>query len=109
MGQTAGVMGAMSLAVEPVHTIPLNAVTTGTLLYLGIFGSALTFTLYFWMLSHMPATRLSLMTYIIPVGAVLVGTLFLDEPFTPRILTGSVLVLAGVALAVQLGRRPAKK
>ncbi len=109
MGLTAGVMGAVSLAAEPVRAIPVNATTVGTLIYLGIFGSALTFTLYFWMLSHMPATRLSLMTYIIPVVAVLVGTVFLDEPFTPRILAGSVLVLAGVALAVQLGGQPAKK
>jgi len=109
MGLTAGVMGAVSIAAEPVSAIPVNATTVGTLIYLGIFGSALTFTLYFWMLSHMPATRLSLMTYIIPVVAVLVGTLFLDEPFTPRILAGSLLVLAGVAVAVQFGRQPAKK
>ncbi len=109
MGLTAGVMGAVSIAAEPVSAIPVNATTVGTLIYLGIFGSALTFTLYFWMLSHMPATRLSLMTYIIPVVAVLVGTVFLDEPFPLRILAGSVLVLAGVALAVQFGRQPAKK
>ncbi len=108
MGLTAGVMGALSLAVEPAHTIPLNAATTGALLYLGLFGSALTFTLYFWMLSHMPATRLSLMTYIIPVVAVLVGTLVLHEPFTSRLLAGSVLVLVGVAVALRFGGQPSQ-
>jgi len=108
MGLTAGVMGALSLAVEPVRTMPVNLTTIGVLVYLGVFGSARTFTLYFWMLSHMPATRLSLMTYIIPVMAVLVGTFFLHEPFTLRTLAGSALVLAGVALAMQAGRRPTK-
>jgi drug/metabolite transporter (DMT)-like permease len=104
MGLTAGVMGALSLAVEPAHSVPVNATTLGVLAYLGLFGSALTFTLYFWMLSHMPATRLALMTYVVPVVAVLVGTVFLDEVFTARILAGSALVLTGVALAMQFGR-----
>lgn len=108
MGITAGVMGAVSLAAEPVRAIPVNTATVGTLIYLGVFGSALTFTLYFWMLSHMPATRLSLMTYIIPVVAVLVGTVFLDESVTGRTLSGSALVLVGVALAMQRGGRSSK-
>ena len=53
----------------------------------------------------MPVTRLSLMTYIIPVVAVVGGTIFLDEHFTTRTLAGSVLVLIGVALAAKRQRK----
>jgi drug/metabolite transporter (DMT)-like permease len=76
------------------------------LLYLALRGSALTFTLYFWLLEHQAATALSLITYAIPVIAVGVGVVFLDEPLTARLVGGAALVLAGVAVAV--GRpRPA--
>jgi drug/metabolite transporter (DMT)-like permease len=105
MGITAGVMGGISLASEPVRAIPVNLQSVSSVLYLGVFGSAVTFTLYFWMLSHMPATRLSLITYVIPVVATALGVFLMDEPFTGRTLSGSALVLGGVALALQAGRR----
>ncbi len=105
MGLTAGFMGALSLAVEPGPPAWMNRVSLGALVYLGILGSAVTFTLYFWMLAHMPVTRLSLMTYIIPVVAVVGGTIFLDEQVPTRTLAGSVLVLIGVALAAKRQRK----
>jgi drug/metabolite transporter (DMT)-like permease len=43
---------------------------------------------------------LALIAYVIPVEAVLIGTLR-GEPFTLKILAGSLLVVVGVALAVQ--------
>jgi drug/metabolite transporter (DMT)-like permease len=79
----------------------------GSVVYLALFGSALAFVVYFWLLDKLPATRLSLITYAVPVVAVAVGTLALDEPLTGRIVAGAVLVIAGVALA---GRaRPAPR
>jgi drug/metabolite transporter (DMT)-like permease len=104
MGLSAGVMGLVTLTVESGRVIPVSIASVGSLLYLGLFGSAVTFTLYFWMLSHMPATRLSLMTYIIPVVAVVVGTTLLNEPFTARTLAGSALVLIGISIAMRRGR-----
>ncbi|HEV2844272.1 MAG TPA: EamA family transporter, partial [Thermoanaerobaculia bacterium] len=71
------------------------------LLYLAIIGSALPFTIYFWLLKHQSATGMSMINYATPVIAVAVGTTFLDEPFTLRILAGVALVLIGVAVAVR--------
>jgi drug/metabolite transporter (DMT)-like permease len=105
MAATAGVMGGLAVAVERQHTITLDAVSIGALLYLAVFGTAVTFFLYFWLLARLPATRLSLITYGVPVVAVLVGTIFLSEPFTPRMLLGTLMVLCGVALYIGLGRR----
>ena len=45
------------------------------------------------------AKRLALVSYVIPVEAVVLGT-FAGEPLTARIVLGTVLVVAGVALAV---------
>lgn len=104
MGLTAAVMGVLAFGLERSREISLDPVSVGALLYLSICGSAITFTVYFWLLSHLPATRLSLIAYAIPVVAVMVGTVFLDEPLTRRTLSGSALVVAGVAIAG--GRRP---
>ena len=69
--------------------------------YLSLFGSALTFTLYFWLLARRSALFSSLISYTVPVVAVAVGWLFLDEPVTGRVLAGGALVLAGVGLVVR--------
>ena len=104
MAMTAGMMGALAVAVEKGRGIDLGPASTAALLYLSICGTAVTFFLYFWLLDRLPATRLSLITYGVPIVAVTVGTLLLDEPFTFRMLLGSLLVLGGVVLAVRYGR-----
>ncbi len=103
MAMTAGIMGALAALVERGRGISLDAASTAALLYLAICGTAVTFLLYFWLLDRLPATRLSLITYGVPIVAVTVGTLWMEEPFTPRMFVGSLLVLAGVGLAVRFG------
>lgn len=100
MGMAGAIVGAAALALERDREVRFDGVSVGALLYLAILGSAFTFTVYYWLMSHVPATRLSLITYAIPVVAVVVGAVFLDEPLTDRILAGAALVVLGVALAV---------
>jgi drug/metabolite transporter (DMT)-like permease len=85
-------------ADRPIH---LSVRPVLAVLYLAVVGSAVAFTLYYWLLRRLPATSLSLINYATPVVAVLVGSLFLGEPFTIRVLIGSALVVAGVAIAVR--------
>jgi len=77
-----------------------NPKTVAALAYLAIAGSAITFSLYFWLLSHLPAKQLALIAYVIPIIAVGIG-LLRGEPLTLRTLAGSGCVVAGVVLAVQ--------
>ena len=106
MGITGVVMGGVAAATERGRPIVWNEASVGALLYLALFGSAVTFSLYYWLLSHVRATRLSLVAYTIPVVAVGVGILFMGEALSGRVLAGSALVLAGVAMAVHSPRRP---
>jgi len=103
MAMTAVIMGGVAALVEKGRGIALDVASTAALLYLAVCGTAVTFFLYFWLLNRLPATRLSLITYGVPIVAVTVGTLFLDEPFTLRMFSGALLVLAGVGLAVRYG------
>ncbi len=108
MGMAAGLMGALAFAIERDTPPVFDAVSVGALLYLAVLGSAVTFTLYFWLLTHVDATKMSLIAYTAPVVAVSVGALVFDEPLTWRILCGSALVIGGVALAMHRRRvRPA--
>ena len=104
MAMTAMAMGALAAWAEKGRGIALDTASAAALVYLAVCGTAVTFFLYFWLLDRLPATRLSLITYGVPIVAVTVGTLFLDEPFTARMFMGSLLVLAGVAIAVRFGK-----
>jgi drug/metabolite transporter (DMT)-like permease len=95
-------LGIVALVFErgrPLHFTPL---TVGSIAYLAFVGTALAFTVYFWLLAHYSATKLSLITYGTPVVAVIVGMLVMGEAITPRVLAGAAIVISGVALA---GRR----
>ncbi len=100
MAISAVVMGSVALVVERGREVRFDAVSVSALLYLALFGSALTFSLYYWLMRHITATRLSLIAYSTPVIAVAVGAVFMHEPVTVRTFAGSALVVAGVALAV---------
>jgi len=99
MAMTAVMMGLLAWGFERDRPVVWDGVSVSALLYLAVFGSAVTFSLYYWLLSHLPAKRLALIAYIIPVEAVLIGALR-DEPLTAKTLLGSALVVGGVALAV---------
>ena len=71
--------------------------------YLALCGTALTFGVYFWLLQQVPASRLSLISYVTPVLAVLLGALVGDGTTGTAVWLGTALVVAGVALVV---RRP---
>ncbi|MCZ6779988.1 MAG: EamA family transporter [Acidobacteria bacterium] len=103
MAIAAGALGALALVTERNRSFTWNTTSIAAILYLAIFGSAITFTLYYWLLSHLPAKRMSLIAYVIPVVAILIGVMR-GEPLTSRLLLGSAIVITGVALSIH---RPA--
>ena len=98
---TAAITGVVSLLLERQADWLWTVRTTSSLLYLAVAGSAVSFTLYFWALKHVAASRLALIAYAIPVVAVCIGVFGLDEPMTGPILVGGGLVAIGVALATR--------
>jgi drug/metabolite transporter (DMT)-like permease len=67
-------------------------------LWLGIIGSGIAYLCQFFVLEHWGATRASMVTYVIPVIGIALGSLVLDEPITLNRIAGTVLVVVGVAL-----------
>jgi drug/metabolite transporter (DMT)-like permease len=62
------------------------------------------FLVWFWLVRHYPATRLSSFTLLTPVFGLLLGALLLHEPITPRL----VVALIGVSAGIYLVNRPAR-
>ncbi|MEZ5931576.1 MAG: DMT family transporter [Alphaproteobacteria bacterium] len=85
------------LVDEPFAIDPPGTATILALLAIGIFSTALAYILYFKILTLAGATNLMLVTFLIPVSALLLGSLFLGEIVTPAQLAGMVLIGAGLA------------
>ncbi len=64
--------------------------------YLGIFGSAVVFSIYFYLIRHISVIKLSFVTFITPLFALLVGAGILGELVTLRELMGMVLIFIGL-------------
>jgi drug/metabolite transporter (DMT)-like permease len=66
--------------------------------YMSVVASVLAYLIYFWILQHMTATRLSAFSYLLPVLTTLLGIVLLGEKLTRSLLVGGALVLAGIYL-----------
>ena len=68
------------------------------IVYLGVFGSVLGFALYFYVIRHMEAGSVALITLITPVLALLLGQALNGEEIGARVWLGAALIAAGLLL-----------
>jgi drug/metabolite transporter (DMT)-like permease len=64
---------------------------------LALLSTAFAYLLFFRILSTAGATNLMLVTFLIPISAVWLGTLFLGEHFEPKHVIGMACIAAGLA------------
>jgi drug/metabolite transporter (DMT)-like permease len=67
--------------------------------------TALAYVIYFRVLATAGATNTMLVTFLVPISAILLGVVFLKEAFTAQTLEGMLLI--GIGLAAIDGRLPA--
>jgi len=68
------------------------------IVYLGLIATALGFSLYYFVLKNLDAMKVSMITLITPVTALLLGAMLNNESLTLSILLGTCLILAGLAI-----------
>ncbi len=110
LGTAMGQVVASSLILLPVVLIvdrpwalPLpGAAALAALVGVAAISTALAYVLYFRILATAGATNLLLVTFLIPVSAIVLGTLVLGETLQPRHVAGMALI--GVGLAAIDGR-----
>ena len=105
-GQVTGasiVLLPVALVFDAPWTLPQPSVEVmASVLALALISTALAYILYFQLLARAGATNLLLVTFLIPVTAILLGALLLHERLQPVHFLGMALI--GVGLAAIDGR-----
>ena len=96
----------LSAAVALLPLLPFTAPTTIpstkimlAVLALALFSTSLAYLLYFRLIQNIGASKALTVSYLVPVFAVLWGTIFLHEALTVAIVLGCCLILIGTAVA----------
>ncbi len=101
-------ISTVMLAPAGIGSIPGAELTSGAIGSIAVLGavcSALALILFFGLIADVGATRASVITYVNPAIAVLLGVALLDESLGPAAVAGMLLILAGSWLSTG-GRLP---
>jgi drug/metabolite transporter (DMT)-like permease len=100
-GQVGGatlLMLPLMLFVDQPWTLPMpHAATWFAILGSGLLATSLAFLLYFRIIASSGATNALLVTFLVPVSAIVLGALVLNEVLLPRHFAGMALIGAGLA------------
>jgi drug/metabolite transporter (DMT)-like permease len=92
--------GALAFSVEPYSFPHLASLTNiAVLTGLGIFGSGVAYILFYFMVQKGSPEFATMVTYLVPVSAIIWGYTLLNERINWNMLAGLALILSGVFLA----------
>jgi drug/metabolite transporter (DMT)-like permease len=100
-------LGPLAIVVTAGTGVSLTPTQALALLLLGVLGTGVAYVLYYRLVADVGPTRASLVTYLVPLVAVTVGVVVLDEPFHLRVLAGGALIVGGIALVTRHRGTPA--
>jgi drug/metabolite transporter (DMT)-like permease len=102
---------AASLAVTAVAYVPIaafslptempSAKALGSVVGLAVVCTAIAFVCFFALIAEVGPVRATVITYVNPAVAAVLGVVILDEHLTPAMVAGFALVLVGSALATR--------
>ena len=69
------------------------------MIYMAAGSSVAAYTIFYWLLRYMSASRIAAVSYLQPIVVILLSVAFLSENPTRNLLLGAALVLLGVYLA----------
>jgi drug/metabolite transporter (DMT)-like permease len=93
------VMWFAAPVAEAPFRLPQLPITWVALLWLGILGSGFAFILAYYLIHAIGPTRTTMVTFLFPLGGVLLGVGFLGEQLTWQLIAGAVLIIASLAVA----------
>lgn len=94
----AAITSVLALALEQPWNARPDLQAVFAILWLGILGSGLAYLFVFRLFARWGATRTTLVAYLLPIVGITLGFIFLQEPVDARLIIGTGLVIAGVAL-----------
>jgi len=88
-----------TLIFESPVTLPHLGMTWIALLFMGVLGSGLAFVLAFYLIHEIGPTRTTMVTYLFPLGGIILGVIFLHEQLTWQVIAGGVLIVSSLVIA----------
>ena len=109
LGVIAASLGVSALVYVPITALagPGSAPSLDALVsivVLAVVCTAIAFLVFFALITEIGPVRATVITYVYPAVAAVLGVVVLDEAFTVGMAVGFVLVLAGSVLATRPGR-----
>lgn len=93
------------LAVYDWPTVQPSTSAWVAVIAMGIASTGFAYILYFRLIASVGPTKAITVAYLIPVFAVIWGYLILDEPVTPLMITGCLIIFVGTALVTGVLQR----
>jgi len=87
-----------AVVVDPIDNIQYSNKALLSIAYLGIVGTGIGFSLYYFLLKQISASKLALVTLVTPITALLIGNWFNDEAIVADIWIGGICVCLGLLL-----------
>jgi drug/metabolite transporter (DMT)-like permease len=91
-------MGIIAPLAESPLKIPHLPITWIGLFWLGALGTGLAFIMQYYLIHEIGPTRATLVTYIFPLGGVLLGVIFLHELLSWQLAVGAALIISSIAV-----------
>jgi drug/metabolite transporter (DMT)-like permease len=79
--------------------IPQLGITWIALVFLGVIGSGVAFIMAYYLIHEIGPTRATMVTYLFPLGGVILGVTFLNEQLTWQVIVGAILIIASLVIA----------
>lgn len=98
LGVSGVALTAAGLLRGEVWPAVVGALPWAALAFQTVIVSFVSYLVWFWLLRHYPATRISAFTLLTPMFGLLAGVLLLNEPLTLRLGVALVAVCGGIAL-----------
>ncbi|MBD1380908.1 DMT family transporter [Metabacillus arenae] len=85
-----------SLLLEPNNSIQWSNEAILSLLFNGLFSTAFTFVVWFWVLNQIDAAKASMALMFVPILGIIFGYLQLGEEITFSMMIGAIFICAGI-------------
>ena len=90
-------MWLLAPLLEAPLTLPQTPISWTATVWLALIGTALAYPLMFFLINTWGPTRASLVSYVIPVTAVVLGVTLLNESLDWRLAWGGILIVMLIA------------
>ena len=96
---SAVVLAIVAAMVEEPWTLPVpSGAVWASIIGLAVLSTSLAYTIYFKILAEAGATNLLLVTFLIPVSAIVLGVAVLGETLDARQIAGTALIMTGLCI-----------